>query len=95
MSATEKIIAEINESMNEVVSGGFTRRELSEAFDRVKDSDHWKNRINKVVALETEREIKAVEVAVTFFTGSIATVTPLGNDRFRVRAAGYFATIGA
>jgi hypothetical protein len=83
------------EAFLNTVHEGFTIRELHAAFDLVKDADNWKNRINETARLETEREIKAVEVAVTFFTGSVATVTPLGADTFRIRAAGYYATVGA
>jgi hypothetical protein len=71
-----------------------TQDELSAAFDLVKNSTHWKKPINARVAL-TDEQVDAVHEAVIHFTGSIATITNLPNGKRHVRAAGYYATIGA
>jgi hypothetical protein len=75
--------------------GGFTRDELDAAFARVRPAGNWKGRINALLpATTSERELDAVQAAVTFFTGSVATVLH-ARGGWRVRAAGYYAAVGA
>lgn len=75
--------------------------ELSAAFDRVRNADHWKNRIDAVISIpgrgeEFSAAVALISEAVTFYTGSVARFTPCGRPTmYRVTAAGYFATIGA
>jgi hypothetical protein len=78
-----------------------TRGELSAAFDKVRNPEHWKRPIDANVELGDE-EIALVQEAIVFFTGSQATLYPLlgtgsapGRCRYRVVADGYFMTIGA
>lgn len=82
-----------------------TQGELSAAFDKVAPKDHWKNRIDAQVVLSNDFDLLLIHNAVEFFTGSKATIEPVaiitsngrptGQTRYRVKAAGYFATIGA
>ena len=76
-----------------------TQGQLSEAFDRVADKANWKNKIDAVVDLN-DQEMAMISEAVVFFTGSVAKFAPrngaaLPKCRYRVTAAGYYATIGA
>ena len=69
-------------------------KELSVAFDRVKDSERWKNPICSLMAPPTDEERQIIFEAIVFYTGSLATFTPEG-DLVRVEAAGYYMAIGA
>ena len=76
-----------------------TRAELSALFDKVADKAHWKNQIDAEVVL-APAQLSMMFEAVVFFTGSVPDVTyladvPGGLRRYRVKAAGYFATCGA
>lgn len=73
--------------------------ELQSAFNKVAPSPNWKTAIYSVIE-GTVEEIGIVKEAVTFFTGSVASVTRLatledGRLRVRVQAVGYYAAIGA
>lgn len=70
---------------------GFNRRQLRAAFDRVKNTEHWKGPVDALIHA-SERD--AVEAAIGYFCGSIAEFAPVGN-MLRVRAAGYWEDIGA
>lgn len=77
-----------------------TRGDLSIAFDAVADKSNWKMPIDKVVDLDAYTQAMVAE-AVTFFTGSVATFQRIGGTttggigKFRVKAAGYYNTVGA
>lgn len=76
----------------------FTLRELHEAFERVHDPVNWKLPVDAVIVTDpetSEREVAAVRAAVAWFTGSEADVRHRGNYQFSVRAAGYYAAVGA
>jgi hypothetical protein len=83
-----------------------TRAKLTEAFNLVAPKDGWKNPINAEVVIDSDLRMLLIREAVIFFTGSVPTfdfsrsVRPIkGTDGgaaiYRVRAAGYYATIGA
>jgi hypothetical protein len=76
----------------EIVSGGYTRTQLSSAFDLVKDPKDWKNKINAVVAPDADTD--CITQAVIFFTGSVPSIVKTKNG-FNVRAAGYYMSIGS
>lgn len=78
----------------QVGSLAWTRRELDALFSRA-HGDNWKERIDRVVVLKNDRELLGMREAVVFFTGSVPTFEAMGRNRYRVRAAGYYATIGA
>lgn len=105
MTAHTKTIAELEEEIqDEIVARdakfSFTRRELTEAFTLIQPKSHWKGPIDAefhtgAMPTMSAREVAAVQHAVIFFTGSLPEIRHLGNFRFRVTAAGYFAEIGA
>ena len=73
----------------------FTHPVLSTAFDSVANKDNWKLAIDHTFGRElSEFERRAIEAAVVFFTGSVATVAYSGG-KTRVRAKGYYEAIGA
>lgn len=80
----------------EPVRAGYSREQLSAAFDLVKDKGNWKNPIDALV--DPGADLKAIAEATIFFAGSPAdfvTVKRGGVEKVRVRAAGYYACIGA
>ena len=78
-----------------VVKGkGFSKKNLRQAFNMVK-SANWKQPINKVVVHPGDDNLRCAVAAITYFTGSMPTVTPMhGGRAVRITAAGYFATMG-
>jgi hypothetical protein len=70
----------------------YTQDQLSEAFESVQPSTHWKDRINKVIPKDSDTAL--ITEAVIHFTGSVPNFTPTKKG-IRVRAAGYWETIGA
>jgi len=89
----EQIVAEAN-------GIGLSRGELHEAFKRVENPRNWKAPIDAKFTTVQEpsaslHEVAVIREAVIFFTGSEPTITHEGNFRFRCRAPGYFATVGA
>jgi len=71
-----------------VVSGGYTRRELHEAFEKVSNKDDWKDRIYAVVPVE---DVAVVAQAIIFFTATKPKFKGLGLgcDSLEVTADGY------
>lgn len=85
------------DNMTVAVSGSmsWTRRELNDLFKRVEPAGNWKLRIDAVAVAADDRELLGIREAVIFFTGSVPTMTPKGRNRYHVKAAGYYAAIGA
>lgn len=89
----------------QILGRDVTRGDLAKAFARVEPRDNWKNPIDAEVVLSSDFEMMTISEAVTFYTGSVPTFVPVavitkcgkttGQTKYRVRAAGYFATIGA
>lgn len=73
----------------------FTRQRLRDLFNVVASPENWKFRIDTVIDLDpADRD--AMREAVIFFTGSVPTFSYTGNGiECAVKAAGYYATIGA
>jgi hypothetical protein len=101
---TASLIATVNAADAEIVETvgefQFTRAELRTAFDRVANKSNWKLPVDSVVVFTTgPRERIALHVAIRFFTGSSATMEVVklaeGSSTYRVRAAGYYAAVGA
>ena len=78
----------------QVLGQNVTWGELHDAFELVKPSENWKAAIDREVVIAGDREMEMVRAAVEFFTGSKATFEALGRNRYRVRAAGYYAAVG-
>ncbi|HEY4037778.1 MAG TPA: hypothetical protein VGM15_03070 [Burkholderiaceae bacterium] len=77
----------------------FSRGELEGMFNAVANPAGWKQEISRTLAL-TNRERVATHVAIEFFTGSRAVIEHVGKTDdgrliCRIRAAGYYQTIGA
>jgi|SRR5580704_14773611 hypothetical protein len=88
---------------------GYTRDELSAAFDLVKNRENWKLPVQACVP--GTADVKVISAAVTFFTGSIPEILPVTADGehagweqewsgdhppfWYVTARGYYADIGA
>lgn len=68
----------------------YTQGQLTEAFDRVKDPEYWKNPIDAVV---TEDQKNVTVAAVVYFTATVPDVYPIDlgqvNKIFRIKAIGY------
>ena len=73
----------------------YTQEQLSAAFDRVANSKNWKNRINSVITIADDAERQLIAKAVIHFTGSVADFVEQGNNKYRVIADGYYASIGS
>lgn len=77
------------DSYIEASRGGFTKEQLSEAFDVVKDQDRWKNPIDAIVP---RTMIAVLEKAIPWFTGTPADFEETQDpDKVRVTAPGYYA----
>jgi hypothetical protein len=78
-----------------IMGKSVTQGELSDAFDKVTNKANWKLPIKKTVVLSGDFEMEMIREAVVFFTGSKATFKAKGLSRYEVKAAGYYAVIGA
>lgn len=73
----------------------FSQKQLSDAFDLVKDKSNWKMPINKVIEADDKTQRRIVE-AVQHFCGSMCEIYPTKKSgHVRVVAAGYYACVGA
>jgi len=75
---------------NEVVYGGYTRKQLINAFEKVQNKKNWKKPINTHIKNE-DRDI--TEKAIVFFTGSIPEFKAITEKDLYVKAGGYFSSI--
>lgn len=75
------------------MKSGYSDEELSAAFDLVQNQENWKLPIDHTVRDEVPQH--QVEAAITFYTGSVATIEDRSDGSYRVTAAGYYACIGA
>ena len=87
-----------NYHINPETGTPYSRAMLLAAFNRVAP-ENWKDKIDARVTLDTH-EWTVLREAVIFYTGSVPTAMPVamgedGTVLYRVRAAGYYATIGA
>ncbi len=100
-NAIDTLAAELAAMDSQVVAKNgsmeWTRGELSALFAKVQNKENWKLPICAEVWFANDRELLGMHEAVIFFAGCKATITPTGvfQGRYRVKAAGYYATIGA
>jgi hypothetical protein len=89
----------IEDSMKQVVSmvqgRPVTRGQLSKAFDLVKNDEHWKNPIDKTLLMMTCEEEAMIYEAVLFFAGCRPTFKFNEDGSVRVRAQGYYLSVGS
>lgn len=99
LSHAAEVAASNAQVVARVLGRDVTRGELSTAFDRIADRSNWKNPIDRVLDLN-DAELFAIIEAVRFFAGCVPTFTivpggKLPKCRYRVRAVGYYAAVGA
>lgn len=74
------------------------QRKYQPLFDLVTNRENWKNPIDALVSPSVVRALGATKSdlgrAVTFYTGSVPTISREGT-RWRVRAVGYYAAVGS
>jgi len=74
------------------------QRKYQPLFDLVTNRENWKNPIDALVSPSVVRALGATKSdlgrAVTFYTGSVPTISREGKQ-WRVRAVGYYAAVGA
>lgn len=82
---------------DQVVYAGMSRRVLEAQFNRVCDPHIWKKPIDKVIPFGDiyEHEIEEIRLAIIFYTGSKMVHVTRQKDAYRIRAAGYYASVGA
>lgn len=71
------------------LQGGYTQEELQAAFDKVKNPEHWKARINAL--LEPGEDMDVIDYAIRYFTGTECWWNTRKDGKIRVRAPGYWA----
>lgn len=89
-------------------SMSWTRAECEALFNQVVNAENWKKSIDALVEFQNDRDLLGTREAVIFYTGSVPTIEFVirrpehttrwdgGHTRtYRVRAAGYYQTIGA
>lgn len=80
--------AELNAFLEEGKSG-FTIEQLSEAFDAVKNEEHWKNPVDAIVPAEMRG---VLERAIPWYTGTEANFEETDEPgQIHVTAPGYYA----
>jgi len=94
MSKETTVATILKDLDDKVVSlNGYTRGELSNAFDKIADPSNWKMPILKLIHKD---EFDISNEACIFFTGSALKHAGVDeNDCMLVSAAGYYNTIGA
>lgn len=65
--------------------------ELREVFMKICDPNDWKAPIDKVIDKPTPMELFRMSEAVIYFTASDLVARDLGNNKIRIRSAGYCA----
>lgn len=72
----------------------YTKKQLADAFDLVKNRNNWKNPINKNVVT---KDPNLIVEAIIYFTGSVPFYIPVKNckDKYLFKADGYYAIIGS
>jgi hypothetical protein len=74
----------------------FTRAELRNGFDLIAPKDNWKMPINAALPEGLSgRELMAIQAGIEFYTASQPSFEMVGGRVTRVRAAGYYAAVGA
>jgi hypothetical protein len=79
--------------MDDSVYGGYTRKQLTDAFELVRPAGDWKLEIDATAPAGTDREL--VTTAVIFFTGSVPDYEANEDGSFRVVADGYYIAVGS
>ena len=81
-----EIDARLHEMDNLIAHKGYTRKVLSDAFDRVAVPGDWKAPINAIIPAEDQ---DVVQAAIEFFTATSARFVQLSGTTVQVIATGY------
>ena len=90
-----------NQVCARVLGRDVTRAELTAQFDRVQNAQNWKAPIDALVVLKDNYEQLVLAESVVFFAGCVPTITlhayisAREGAVYRVKAAGYYAAVGA
>ncbi len=79
------------ETLNPETGTAYSRRQLQTVFDQV-CALNWKDPIHYLLPVTADLEM--VRTAIIFYTGSVPTFSG-GRYGITVRAAGYYAAVGA
>lgn len=86
MTTEDKIAAWL-----EAGRGGYSQEELEAAFNKVKNTEHWKNPVDAVI---DAADMRVVSFAIPWFTSTQAIFETLGDGKLRVTADGYWSVEG-
>lgn len=76
--------------------GGYTDKELNDAFNLVANKENWKLPISATLpSITSASKRKLIAFAVTFYTGSVATFGKTASGKLLITAPGYYAAVGA
>ena len=83
----------MNRAMDDMVvsTQGYTRKQLSDAFDIIADPSNWKMPITAIIKID---ELDLYNEACIFFTGAPLSVEHTQGNRAAVSSPGYYETIG-
>jgi hypothetical protein len=72
----------------------YTTEQLQLAFMKVASNKDWKDKICKVIDMPSPADEELLTQAIITFTGSIPEYTRLCGNKVKVKAVGYYASIG-
>jgi len=73
----------------------YTRRQMTDAFEKVKPKQHWKGEINAIAECVDQSEANMIVSAIAFFCGDGGTSQHLNGNLWQFKAPGYWKSIGA
>jgi len=88
LSAITKVPAPRNVNIHQEVSA-----RLMPAFNLVRNKKDWKLPIDKTIEAD-QKTIDDVEEAIQYFTGSPPEIKKIGKNLYKVKAAGYYKSMG-
>lgn len=88
LSAITKVPAPKNVNIHREVSA-----RLMPAFNLVRNKKDWKLPIDKTIEAD-QKTIDDVEEAIQYFTGSPPEIKKIGKNLYKVKAAGYYKSMG-
>ena len=68
--------------------------QLVAAFELVAPAHNWRDRIETTIKVGSRDQEKLIVQAITYFTDSVAYLTPRADGTTRITAKGYLATVG-
>lgn len=76
--------------------GGYTEQQLKASFDLVCDKTNWKLPISAILPGDSPKAaLDQLAFAITFYTGSVATISKTKSGKLKVTAPGYYNAVGA